>query len=175
MMIAPLRAQAVNAYVDEPRMTQDVDLVSPRAEELAQELRAFLSERFHIAVRVREVGEGRGYRIFQIQKPKNRHLIDVRPVDALPPSRRVMDVLVVAPEELIAGKVIAYHHRQGNPKSFTDRRDLAVLLLRFPKLKSEIGPVRQRLVAAGADAAVLATWGHIVREKISRERDEDEF
>ena len=28
-------AQAVNAYVDEPRMTQDVDIASTRAEELA--------------------------------------------------------------------------------------------------------------------------------------------
>jgi hypothetical protein len=28
-------AQAVNAYVDEPRMTQDVDILSPRAPELA--------------------------------------------------------------------------------------------------------------------------------------------
>src|SRR5437588_12713981 len=44
-------AQAVNAYVDEPRMTQDIDLLSPRAEELAEELRAHLRERFHIAVR----------------------------------------------------------------------------------------------------------------------------
>ncbi len=32
-------AQAVNAYVDEPRMTQDVDIVSTRAAELAEELR----------------------------------------------------------------------------------------------------------------------------------------
>jgi hypothetical protein len=28
-------AQAVNAYVDEPRMTQDLNLLSPRAEALA--------------------------------------------------------------------------------------------------------------------------------------------
>ena len=45
-------ATAVNAYVSEPRMTQDIDLMSPRASELADELRAFLSDRFHIAVRV---------------------------------------------------------------------------------------------------------------------------
>ena len=45
-------ATAVNAYVSEPRMTQDIDLMSPRASELADELRAFLRDRFHIAVRV---------------------------------------------------------------------------------------------------------------------------
>src|SRR5438552_3733004 len=33
-------AQAVNAYVDEPRMSQDIDLVSTRATELAEELAA---------------------------------------------------------------------------------------------------------------------------------------
>ena len=32
-----------------------------------------------------------------------------------------------------------------------------------------------RLVAAGADAVVLSTWAHIVGEKVSRERDGDEF
>ena len=53
-------AQAVNAYVDEPRMTQDVDIASTRAPELVEELRAFLHERFHVAVRVREVQEGLG-------------------------------------------------------------------------------------------------------------------
>ncbi len=42
-------AQAVNAYVGEPRMTQDIDLLSSRAESLIQELREHLSERFHIA------------------------------------------------------------------------------------------------------------------------------
>ena len=51
-------AQAVNAYVDEPRMSQDIDLVSTRANELAEELREYLSERFHIAVRVRVIGAG---------------------------------------------------------------------------------------------------------------------
>lgn len=43
-------AQAVNAYVKEPRMTQDIDLLSIRAEELAHELRKYLTNRFHIAV-----------------------------------------------------------------------------------------------------------------------------
>ncbi|HVS81645.1 MAG TPA: hypothetical protein VHE60_07905 [Pyrinomonadaceae bacterium] len=59
-------AQAVNAYVGEPRMSQDIDLISTRAVELAEELRDYLSERFHIAVRVRVIGAGKGYRLFQI-------------------------------------------------------------------------------------------------------------
>ncbi len=43
-------AQAVNAYVSEPRMTQDVDLLSTRAGDLAEELKDFLSDKFHIAL-----------------------------------------------------------------------------------------------------------------------------
>src|SRR6059036_2588974 len=78
-------AQAVNAYLDEPRMTQDVDILSPRAQELAEEIRTYLNEKFRIAIRVRQVREGLGYRIYQIQKPKNRHLVDVRAVHELPP------------------------------------------------------------------------------------------
>src|SRR5437762_13989602 len=57
-------AQAVNAYVSEPRMTQDVDIAALRGEELAEELRAYLNQKFHIAVRVRSVREGIGFRIY---------------------------------------------------------------------------------------------------------------
>ncbi len=46
-------AMAVNAYVDERRMTEDVGIVSSRARELAEELRLHLGAQFHIAVRVR--------------------------------------------------------------------------------------------------------------------------
>src|SRR6266702_1763778 len=42
-------ATAVNAYVSEPRMTQDIDLMSTRAPEFAEELRLYLAERFQIA------------------------------------------------------------------------------------------------------------------------------
>jgi hypothetical protein len=65
-------AQAVNAYVDEPRMTQDVDIMSPRAVELAEELKSLLNAQFHIAIRVRNIREGLGYRVYQVRKPKNR-------------------------------------------------------------------------------------------------------
>jgi len=67
-------ATAVNAYVGEPRMTQDIDLMSTRAMGLAEELRKYLSEGFHIAVRVRTVRGDKGYRLFQMQKAGNRHL-----------------------------------------------------------------------------------------------------
>src|SRR5882672_6723003 len=109
-------ATAVNAYVSEPRMTQDIDLMSTRGPELADELRAYLSERFHIAVRVREVRGGIGYRLYQMQKSGNRHLVDVRPVKAFPSSRRVDEIQVLAPPELIASKVSSYHSRRGKPK-----------------------------------------------------------
>ena len=168
-------AQAVNAYVSEPRMTQDIDLLSPRAEAFARELREHLQQQFRIAVRVREVGEGRGYRLFQVRKSGNRHLVDVRPIETLPPARRIGDVLVIAPADLIAGKVIAYHQRRGRPKSGTDWRDLAMLLLAFPELKRDPGPVRDCLLAAGADPQVLAVWEEFVAQPIQAADEEGEF
>ena len=168
-------SQAVNAYVDESRMTQDVDIVSPRAVELAEEIRAFLNEKFHIAVRVRDIREGLGYRLYQVQKPKNRHLVDVRSVGELPATQRVNEVLVVAPVELIAGKVMAYYHRRGKPKSGTDWRDLAMLFLTFPELKRDPGPVRNRLANAGADQGVLAVWEELAGQEITPEEDWEEF
>ncbi len=168
-------AQAVNAYVDESRSTQDVDLMSLRGAELAEEIRDYLNRRFHIAVRVRDVRQGLGYRIYQLQKPENRHLVHVRPVSTFPPTQQVERIRVVAPPELIANKVVAYCGRKGKPKAFTDRRDVAVLLLAFPDLKQVVGPVRERLGAGGADAVALAAWEAIVAEPIEAEEDWEEF
>lgn len=168
-------AQAVNAYIDEVRATQDVDVMSTRAAELAEEIRKHLNDTLHIAARVRNVRDGLGYRVYQLRKPENRHLVDVRPVDAFPPSQNVEGVIVVSPPELIANKVVALHARQGTPKSGTDWRDIAVLVLAFPELKSEDGAVAERLRSAGADAAVMARWNDIVRQDIRAEADEDEF
>ncbi len=168
-------AQAVNVYVNEPRATQDVDLMSTRAADLAEELRAHLAERFHIAVRVREIKEGTGYRVFQLQKTGNRHLVDVRAVAVFPQLQLLDDIQVLSPAELIASKVIAHYQRQGKSKSWTDRRDLVVLLLAFPKLKSDPGPVTACLIAAQADAAVLALWRELVAQELLPETEDDDF
>lgn len=168
-------AQAVNAYVGTPRMTQDIDILSTRASELAEELRRHLSTRFHITVRMREIGEGRGYRLFQVQKPRNRHLVDLRPVKTLPPSQEMEGIRVIAPAELIASKVMALQRRRGKPKSGTDWRDLAMLLLKFPQFQQHPELIEQRLRAAGADAKVLAAWEELAAQKILPEEEEDEF
>ena len=168
-------AQAVNAYVDEPRMSQDIDLVSTRATDLAEELREHLSERFHIAIRVRVIGAGKGYRLFQIQKPRNRHLVDVRTANSLPNAERIEDVLVISPPELIAYKVIAYHARRGQPKAGTDWRDLAMLLLTFPELKQEQGAVSEALESIGVNDDVMNAWRELVAQELIGPEEDGEF
>src|SRR6266852_8771222 len=168
-------AQAVNAYVGEARMSQDVDLISTRAGELAEELREYLSERFHIAVRVRVIGAGKGYRLFQIHKPRNRHLVDVRNAESLPRAKRIEDVLVISPPELIAHKVISYRARRGQPKAGTDWRDLAMLLLTFPELKKEHGAVSEALKSIGANEGAMKTWSELVVQEIVEPDEEEEF
>jgi hypothetical protein len=168
-------ATAVNAYVDEPRMTQDIDLMSTRAQELAEELREYLAERFHIAVRVRTVRADKGYRLFQMQKTGNRHLVDLRPVTSLPESQTIEDIRVLTPPELIAHKVISYNARRGNPKAGTDWRDLAMLLLTFPELKSESGPVSEKMRLLTASEEVMNEWRDLVQQKISLPEDDAEF
>jgi len=168
-------AMAVNAYIDERRMTEDVDIVSTHAGELAEALQQHLNEQFHIAVRIRNVRDGIGFRLYQLARPKNRHLVDVRPVEFLPPVERIDGVLVVMPAEVIAGKVLSCVRRKGKPKSFTDRRDLAHMLLRFPEFKVAEGVVQQRLATQGADENVLAFWRELVAEEILSEEEDDEF
>ena len=170
-----LGAQAVNAYVDEPRMTQDIDLLALRAASLSQELRDYLTNRFHIAVRVREISEGRGFRLYQVQKLGNRHLVDIRPVDHLPDTQRIAQVLVIAPADLIASKVISFTRRRGSPKSGTDWRDLAMLLLHFPHLKSDTGLVADRLLAINADPNAFEVWHELVAQEFLPTDEEDEF
>lgn len=165
-------AQAVNAYVSEPRATQGVDILSTRAKEFAEELREHLSERFHIAVRVREIGE-KGLRVYQTRKEGNRHLVDVRNESTLPATKRIENINVLTPVELIASKVISYESRRGNPKSGTDWRDIAMMLLRFPDLKVADGEVMRVLSNKNAGANAKRFWNDIVVQDISIEDDDD--
>jgi hypothetical protein len=173
--VAVFGATAVNAYAAEPRMTQDIDLMSTRAEELAEELRAYLGERFHIAVRVRVVGQKKGYRLFQSQKTGNRHLVDVRPVDSLPESQVIEEIQVLTPTQLIARKALSFHSRRGQPKGFSDMRDLAILFLTFPEMKRESGAVSNALKALGATAEEMTAWRELVAQELRAPNDDDEF
>jgi hypothetical protein len=168
-------AQAVNAYVDELRMTDDVDVFSTAAESLAKELCGQLRDRFKIAARVRRLGEGGAFRVYQARKSGGRHLADVRSVKKLPRSNRIAGVLVMAPAELIASKAIGRHRRRGQPKSGTDWRDLAMLLLAFPELKRDPGPVTECLRAAGAAPEALAEWRELVAQEIRRPAEDEGY
>ena len=169
-------AYAVNAYVGEPRMTQDIDLLATNAKNLADELRAFLNDTFHIAlrvvaVRVREVGDS-GWRVYQALKEGSRHLVDVRLVNEFPAIQTIAEIQVSSPLELIAAKVIAYHGRRGRPKAGTDWRDIAMLLLEFPALKAEVTPT---LHSKNVGAAVLQTWAEIENQQFTSENEDDDL
>jgi hypothetical protein len=168
-------AHAVNAYVDEARMTQDVDILSPRAEGLAEELRTYLSRRFQIAFRVRTVADGLGHRLYQLRKPKNRHLVAVRSVNSIPPHQIVGDVMVVPPADLIAQKVVSVVNRSGTAKRLTDIADIHRLLLTFPELKVREGLVADHLRNAGAPEPVLEAWREIAAGEIVAENDDDGY
>lgn len=157
-------------YVSEPRMTQDVDLLSTRAAELADELKDFLSDKFHIAVRVRKVADGKGFRIYQIRNEGNRHLISLRSVSEFSATETLENIRILSPLELIASKVVSFHSRQAKPKAGTDWRDLGFLLLRFPELKEKVS---ENLRAKNVGEAVLETWAEIARQDFQFE-DEDE-
>ena len=77
--------------------------------------------------------------------------------------------------ELIAGKVRAYHERRNEPKGGTDWRDLALLLLAYPQLKTSAGEVRGILTTAKVEPAVLAAWDEIVLREIAACESDDEF
>ena len=164
-------AQAVNAYVAEPRATQDVDILSTRAKEFAEELREHLSERFHVAVRVREIKD-KGFRLYQTRKEGNRHLVDIRIESGFPDNKIIEEIRVLTPVELILSKIFSYESRRGKPKSGTDWRDLAMLLNRFPELKRDDGEISTALIARNASKFALDFWKDLVQQDFSIE-DED--
>ena len=168
-------AQAVNAYVKESRMTKDVDIASTRAKELAEELRVFLHEKFDIALRVQTIRERLGFRIYQARKSGHRSLVDVRPVESLPPIQRVKDLFVVSPPELIAQKVMAMVGCKKKPKEGIHQADVYRLLLTFPELKREDSEVADRLRSAGASEEVLAAWKNLVTQEIEAEDENEKF
>jgi hypothetical protein len=153
-------------------MTQYIDILSTHAETVAELLRNELSSQFNIAVRVRTVAQGQGFRLYQLRKEGNRHLVDIRQTDTLPASQAIAGIQVLAPADLIASKVISYYQRRGKPKSGTDWRDLALLLLTFPDLKTETGIVTERLKETGAAQEVLDLWLEFVAQEIEPEDDE---
>jgi hypothetical protein len=166
-------AQAVNAYCETERMTQDIDLLSTSASALADAMRAHLAEKFQIAARVREVAGEKGFRVYQLRKPKNRHLVDVRQVDHLPASRKISGVQVIEPADLIAMKVEALAARQNRPKGDTDRADLRRLLMAFPELKRRDSLVSGQLAARPNSEALLRLWTQLAAETIEPDQDDE--
>ena len=164
-------AHAVNAYCEPERMTADIEVLSTDAARLADDVRVLIAERFRIAVRVREVVPG-GFRVYQLRKPKNRHLVDICQVAQLPPFREIGRIRVVEPVELVVMKAISTAARKGQEKGLSDRLDLHRLLRVFPELRAEDGPVPARLAALGADAASVAAWREVVESPLEVD-DED--
>ncbi len=162
-------SQAVNAYVRPPRATEDLDLQSTHAPEVAEELCEFLHRRFHVATRVRQPKPGS----FRVYEKDGRHLIDVRQVEVLP-RFRVMDGLqVIEPAPLFAGKFKASFERASRPKGGTDLTDIRRLGQTFPRLKVEGGEVENELRRMNVPSVVLAAWKVFVATPIEADDDAD--
>jgi hypothetical protein len=142
---------------------------------LAEQLREFLAGRFHIAIRVRTVAGGAAYRLYQVRTPKNRHLVAVRYVAELPPCNRLQQILVLAAPELVAHKVISMVSRSKTPKGLIDGADLRRLLLSFPELRTEEGPVLRILTAMAAPQRALDAWRQLLQEDIVPDDDDEGF
>lgn len=164
-------AHAVNAYAKVERMTQGVDVLTPRAERLAEDLRAHLRDRFQLTVGVRPVARA-GLRAYQLRDGKNRHLVDVRQTHRLPPFRSVEGIRVVELVELVVMKVASMTARRGREKGLSDRLDLHRLLNAFPELRTADGAVAERLGVHEESVGLLRDWGELLLEKIEADHDE---
>ena len=167
-------AQAVNLYTGAPRMTQDVDVLTDRPAELAEELKEHLHNHFGIAVRSLRLGSGRAFRIYQVRAEGNRHFADLRqtvlPLDEVTERDGIRYVPV---DILVAMKVIALSQRRFSPKGATDLADLRRLLLTRPELRSEVGAVSRALALLDAGTEALAQWRDLLAEPIVSDEEAD--
>ena len=151
-------------------MTADVDIMSTDAEGLAEDLRTLIARKFHVAVRVRSVARGQGWRVYQIRKSENRHLVDVRQTDELPATRVFKDIQVIAPSDLVLSKLESYAARKHTEKGLTDKVDLYRLLRTFPRFKSENSAVSRALPDASPGAR--SAWKELLSKPVEPTNDD---
>ena len=175
-------AQALNRYADEPRMTQDVDLMANDPAAVANELAGYLAARFPsgMAARVRAVsrkGAVLGYRVYQSRSAElggNRHLADIRRFDV--PRDRLAEtdgVQYTGPELTVAMKAAAAVARTNEAKRLQDQADLARLIVALPEIEAdELAPLWQAL---GSPPGARAVFEDIKGRKLEPETDEDSF
>lgn len=150
-------SQALNVYVKPPRMTEDIDIFSTDAANLAETIRDAINRTFHIAIRVRRSADRRGFRLYQASKSDRRHLVDIRPTSVLPPTIRMGGIAVVIPAVLAAMKVIASVSRPDLLAREQDVLDLKRLLKAIPDLRTD-PDVEEHLRNLGASPAAFARW-----------------
>lgn len=176
-------AQAFNRYTDVPRMTQDVDIMAEEPELVAEELAAFLGQRFphEMAVRIRAVRRGDsvlGYRVYQSRSEArggNRHLADVRKFDVPREHVTVSDGVRYTDRLLtLAMKAAAAAARSNQAKRLQDMADLARLIVAMPDVTAEdLEPLWNGLHALpGARALFEEVRGSA---DLRPETDEDSF
>ncbi len=166
-------AQAVNVYVSEPRMTQDIDIFSPTPRQTAEELAGALNQAFHVAVRVREIADGKAYRVYQLRNEGNRHLADVRIAEfSLDDAIEQEGIRYASLPLMVALKVSALAKRRLAPKGATDLADLRRLLLAHPELRTSEGPVVEAIARIGAGEDVVRAWNELREEPAVADEDD---
>lgn len=150
-------SQALNVYVEPPRMTEDIDVFSLDAAGLAETLREAINRTFHIAIRIRRSADKKGFRLYQTSKENRRHLVDVRPTKELPPTVRMKGIAVVIPAVLAAMKAISSVERPDLLAREQDVLDLRRLLVAIPELRTD-PDIDEHLRNFGASPAALARW-----------------
>jgi hypothetical protein len=166
-------AQAVNIYVAEPRMTQDVDIFTPTPRETAEALATALNQAFHVAVRIREIADGKAYRVYQLRNEGNRHLADFRIVEfPLDDATEQEGIRYASLPLMVAMKVSALAKRRLAPKGATDLADVRRLLLAHPELRDAEGPVAEAIRRIGAGDEVVRIWEELRNEPAVKDEDD---
>jgi hypothetical protein len=168
-------AQAVNVHAPVARMTQDVDLFSAHPREVADALAQAVGDQLHIALRVREVSPGKGFRVYQVRREGNRHLADVRLAEfSLDDSIERDGIRFVSLPTVVALKLRALAKRRLAPKGATDLADLRRLLIAHPELRMKTGAVADAISRTRGGEDASRAWHELLEQPIITDEDVDE-
>ncbi len=135
-------------------MTQGINFHT-RMEAVAMELRDHLVARFRIALRLWDLGQDKGLRLYQLLKEGTCHLVGVRPVGTLLDSRRFAGIQVLVIGRPGGGQSPGLPPAAQATSAAQIGATWRSCSLAFPELRADDGPAAERLQDLDASPAAL--------------------
>lgn len=168
-------SHAVNAYVDEARWAEDVDVLARDTKAVAQQLADYIEARLPMELEVTHAVKRDALIVRQANRDRGRRFVHVHEVAEFPAYRVIQGVRVLEPAITVAHKMLTLARRWSSATAGIDRRDVAYMLLAFPEFKNMEGPVSDAFAELEASPKTMELWKEIVEAPLLPEDDDEGY